>query len=114
MILGQELNILNIQNLGLVTLNKAVESLQCHVGLCMVSLKRYGPHSCTLRKKATIHQITTMLANSHLDLSRCPLLHQSLQTPVRVVIQPESAGWPILKMSYFQVITTCQPPVLMT
>ena len=33
---------------------------------------------------------------SHLDLSRCPLLHQSLQPPVlrtvRVVIQPESSG----------------------
>ena len=34
---------------------------------------------------------------THLDLSRCPLLHQSLQPPVlrtiRVVIQPESSGW---------------------
>ena len=33
----------------------------------------------------------------HLDLSRCPLLHKSLQPPVlqteRVVIQPESSGW---------------------
>ena len=34
----------------------------------------------------------------HLDLSRCPLLHQSLQPPpvlrtVRVVIQPKSSGW---------------------
>ena len=32
----------------------------------------------------------------HLDLSRCPLLHKSLQPPVlrtvRVVIQPESSG----------------------
>ena len=33
----------------------------------------------------------------HLDLSRCPLPHNSLQPPVlrtvRVVIQPESSGW---------------------
>ena len=31
----------------------------------------------------------------HLDLSRCPLLHKSLQPPQteRVVIQPESSGW---------------------
>ena len=30
----------------------------------------------------------------HLDLSRCPLLHKSLQPmTVRVVIQPESSGW---------------------
>ena len=34
---------------------------------------------------------------THLDLSRCPLLHKSLQPPVlrtvRVMIQPESSGW---------------------
>ena len=33
----------------------------------------------------------------HLDLSRCPLLHKSLQPPVlrtyRAVIQRESSGW---------------------
>ena len=36
-----------------------------------------------------------VLHNDHLDLSRCPLLHKSLQPllrTVRVVIQPESSG----------------------
>ena len=40
----------------------------------------------------------------HLDLSRCPLLHKSLQPPVlrtvRVVIQPESSGWVISSGGY--------------
>ena len=38
-----------------------------------------------------------MRASPHLDLSRCLLLHKSLQPPVlrtvSVVIQPESSGW---------------------
>ena len=39
--------------------------------------------------------------NYHLDLSRCPLLHKSLQPvlrTVRVVIQPESSGWRIINV----------------
>ena len=35
----------------------------------------------TAQKKNTIHQLTTMLSTPHLDLSRCPLLHKSLQPP---------------------------------
>ena len=38
---------------------------------------------------------TRVRASLHLDLSRCPLLHKSLQPvlrTVRVVIQPESSG----------------------
>ena len=39
---------------------------------------------------------STVLFKDHLDLSRCPLLHKSLQPPcittVTVVIQPESSG----------------------
>ena len=79
--------------------------------LLLTVQQRQTPGSRTLRKNATIDQVTTMLATTHLDLSRCPLLHKSLQPPVlqteRVVIQPESSGWPLLKMSYFKVITTC-------
>ena len=55
----------------------------------------------------------------HLDLSRCPLLHKSLQPPVlqteRVVIQPKSSGCREVGMckSAFLVIVTVQPILLL-
>ena len=47
----------------------------------------------------------------HLDLSRCPLLHKSLQPPlqpvlraVRVVIQPASSGWLQIGLNNTQLV----------
>ena len=59
---------------------------------------------------ANVHRQASDIVHApdgHLDLSRCPLLHKSLQPPVlqteRVVIQPESSGCRWLAISCLHV-----------
>ena len=73
----------------------------------LVKLQRWYVQSI-LSYKTT--QSTKTLWSLHLDLSRCPLLHKSLQPSVlwtyRVVIQPESSGCGLLRQVV--IYSTCK------